>query len=275
LINWSAGPPVFPVIPPWTNAIAGGRSGYFWAPDVIRLKGRYLLYYAISKWGTQTSAIALVTNPTLDPSDPGYHWSDNGEVIRTTLDDNFNAIDPSVIVDTDGRMWMAFGSFWSGIKLMELDPATGLRKAGAPLHAVAWAKEIEAPCIVSHGGNHILFVNWGRCCRGIYSTYEIRMGRSSTITGPYLDKNGVDLMAGGGTLFLGSEGPYIGPGQAGVLRDGVNEWLSYHFYDGRRGGAASLGLRKLSWTKDGWPIPGEQAETLDPARSAIAARAGL
>ena len=90
----------------------------------------------------------------------------------------------------------------------------------------------------------------------------IRMGRSSTVTGPYLDKKGVDLMAGGGSIFLATEGRYIGPGQAGMLRDGGNEWLSYHFYDGNRGGVASLGLRKLSWSKDGWPFPGKHAEGL-------------
>jgi arabinan endo-1,5-alpha-L-arabinosidase len=105
-----------------------------------------------------------------------------------------------------------------------------------------------------------LFVNWGLCCRGVQSTYEIRVGRAKSVAGPYLDKNGVNLLGGGGTLFLGREGPYIGPGQTGVLLDGTNEWVSYHYYDGRRGGLASLGLRKLEWGADGWPIAGAYAK---------------
>jgi arabinan endo-1,5-alpha-L-arabinosidase len=265
LITWHAGPRVFTTFPPWITHIAPGQNGYFWAPDVIYQNNRYLIYYAVSRWGARTSAIALATNPTLDPVDPAYHWSDRGVVIRSTMRSNFNAIDPSVMIDADGRMWMAFGSFWSGIKLVELDPATGLRKAGAPLHALAWAKEIEAPYIMSHGGTYFLFVNWGLCCRGVHSTYNIRVGRSARITGPYLDRNGVDLVAGGGSLFLGTEGRYIGPGQTGVLRDGTNEWVSYHYYDGEHHGLASLGLRKLDWDKDGWPVPGENAADMLPS----------
>ncbi len=260
LVTWRHGPPAFSTVPRWITQIAAGQNGYFWAPDVILTKRGYFLYYAISKWGARTSAIALAANPTLDPANPAYHWTDKGVVIRTTGDDNFNAIDPSVMMNADGTMWMAFGSFWSGIKLVELDPATGLRKPGAPLHPLAWAKEIEAPCIISHGGAYYLFVNWGLCCRGIHSTYNIRVGRGANIAGPYLDKNGMDLMNGGGTLFLGAEGRYIGPGQAGVLRDGAGEWLSFHYYDGEHRGRASLGLRKLEWDKDGWPVPGARPD---------------
>jgi arabinan endo-1,5-alpha-L-arabinosidase len=262
LITWRPGPPVFSTYPSWTADIAAGRNGYYWAPDIIALKDRYLLYYAISRWGTQTSAIALATNSTLDPSSPAYHWTDDGLVIRTTAHDDYNAIDPSVMIDTDGRMWMTFGSFWTGIKLVELDPATGLRKPGAPVHPLAWATEIEAPCIISHAGSYFLFVNWGRCCRGIHSTYNIRVGRGAAITGPYLDKSGVDMMKAGGTLFLGSEGNRIGPGQAAVLRDGSTDWLSYHFYNAYNHGIPTLGLCKLSWGSDGWPVPGSDATNL-------------
>jgi arabinan endo-1,5-alpha-L-arabinosidase len=262
LIDWREGPRVFSNLPGWITKVAPGQRGYFWAPDVIHIKGRYLLYYAVSKWASRTSAIGLATNPTLDPSDPAYHWSDEGIIVRTTAADNYNAIDPSVMMDVDNRMWMAFGSFWSGIKLVELDPATGLRKPGAPLHALADAKQIEAPCIISHQGTYYLFVNWGLCCRGVRSTYEIRVGRSPHITGPYLDKNGVNMLAGGGSLFLAREGRFIGPGQAGILRDGPNEWLSYHYYDGGNFGLASLGVRKLEWDRDRWPVAGENAANL-------------
>jgi arabinan endo-1,5-alpha-L-arabinosidase len=259
LIHWRQGPSVFSQLPRWTRGIDARQMGYFWAPEVVQLNGQYLLYYVVSRWGQRTSAIGLATNPTLDPGDPAYRWTDHGIVIRSTQKDDFNALDPGIFNDTDGRMWMTLGSFWTGIKLTELDPSTGLRKTGAPLYAVASAKEIEASYLTKHGGQYYLFVNWGLCCRGVNSTYNIRVGRASRVTGPYLDKNGVDMMSGGGTLFLGTEGPRIGPGQVGILREGGREWVSYHYYDARHGGLASLGLRELTWDAAGWPVAGVNA----------------
>jgi len=99
---------------------------------------------------------------------------------------------------------------------------------------------------------HYLFVNWDRCCRGTNSTYNIRIGRSREITGPYLDKDGKDLAQGGGTLFLGSDGPFIGPGHAGIFDEDGHFWFSCHFYDGTQRGASTLAIRPLRWT-NGWP----------------------
>jgi arabinan endo-1,5-alpha-L-arabinosidase len=258
---WKLGRPVFPIPPAWTAPIARG-SRYFWAPDIIYSGSRYFLYYAVSRWGTQDSAIGLATSPTLDPRSPDYRWTDRGIVIRSRQGrDNFNAIDPSVMLDdTTGRLWLAVGSFWDGIELVELDPATGLRKAGARLYPVARASQIEAPCLIHHGAWYYLFVNWGLCCRGVHSTYEIRVGRSASVTGPYLDKNGVDLRNSGGTLFLATESNRIGPGHAGLLRAGPTEWFSYHYYDAKNHGLAALGVRKLDWTADGWPSAGESLD---------------
>ncbi len=88
------------------------------------------------------------------------------------------------------------------------------------------------------------------------STYNIRAGRSEAITGPYLDKDAKDLLSGGGTLVLGTDGPFIGPGHAGILSDGTNTWFSCHFYDGTRYGAPTLALLPLRWSEDGWPEVG-------------------
>jgi arabinan endo-1,5-alpha-L-arabinosidase len=86
-------------------------------------------------------------------------------------------------------LWLVFGSFWSGIKLIQLDPKTGKRlKEDTTIHSLAFHKDIEAAAIYQHDGYFYLFVNWGACCRGVNSTYEIRAGRSREITGPYLDK---------------------------------------------------------------------------------------
>lgn len=158
-------------------------------------------------------------------------------------------------------MWMTYGSFWDGIFLIELDPRTGLRKQGDGVpRRLAFAPEIEAPFLCRQGEWYYLFVNWGKCCQGVKSTYEIRVGRSRKVEGPYLDREGVDLVRGGGTLVLGSEGRYIGPGHASIYGEGGREWLMHHFYDAERGGRATARMLGLVW-KEGWPEVGREEFT--------------
>jgi arabinan endo-1,5-alpha-L-arabinosidase len=259
LTRWERGPRVVEKLPAWVTNVVAEHRGYFWAPDVIFHEGRYLLYYSVSRFGVNTSAIALASNPTLDPADPEFRWTDHGIVVESRRDDNFNAIDPALIKTPDGQLWMSFGSFWSGIKLIELDPATGKRVAtNSPMHSLAHVEKIEAPFIYRHGDQYYLFVNWDNCCRGTNSTYNIRVGRSPQITGPYLDKEGKDMAHAGGTLLLGSDGAFIGPGHAGIFEEQGKYWLSCHFYDGTDHGASKLAIRPLRWEADGWPA-------LDPA----------
>lgn len=256
LIQWEAGPRAFTSAPPWiAQAVPENRGGMdFWAPDAIQLGDRYLLYYSASRFGKNTSAIALATNPTLDPGDPKHAWSDQGIVLQSSQKDDFNAIDPAVVRDPGGGLWMSFGSFWSGIKLIQLDPETGKRIApDSPMYSLADYASIEAPCIYHHEGSYYLFVNWGRCCRGVESTYNLRVGRSPKITGPYLDREGKDLLSEGGSLLLETDGAFIGPGHAGILKEGDDHWLSMHFYDGTRRGSSTLAIRRLRWDADGWP----------------------
>jgi arabinan endo-1,5-alpha-L-arabinosidase len=255
LLHWEPGPRVFTSSPAWVSAaVPGNRNQYFWAPDVIHLKGRYLLYYSVSTFGKNTSAIGLASNSTLDPSEPDYQWHDEGMVIQSHATNDFNAIDPSVAQDGRGGLWLAFGSFWSGIKLVQLDPATGKRiSAESPIYSLACHESIEAACIYHYDGHYYLFVNWGRCCRGVDSTYNIRIGRSEEITGPYLDTEGKDLLNGGSTLVLETSGPFIGPGHAGILSEGGTNWFSCHFYDGTRQGTPTLAVMPLFWTTNGWP----------------------
>jgi len=254
LRTWQSGPPVFTNAPSWRTNIAPRHNGRFWAPDVIRVADRYLLYYSVSSWGSRESAIGLATNATLNPRSPGYGWQDGGIVVRTTSSDNHNAIDPAACLDSDGRLWLAFGSYWSGIKLIELNPLTGLRLAtNSPIHSLAWHDSIEAACLFRHADQYYLFVNWGQCCRGTNSTYEIRMGRSRAVTGPYLDQEGNDMMRGGGTPFLKTFGDYVGPGHAGILHAGDTDYLSYHFYDRRQRGRSMLDLLPISWGTNAWP----------------------
>jgi arabinan endo-1,5-alpha-L-arabinosidase len=181
LVAWERGPQTFTKSPQWVaQAVPGNRSGLdFWAPDVIRFRDKYLLYFSVSTFGKNTSAIGLATNVTLDPCDPAYEWKDCGIVIQSSPRDDFNAIDPAVTADADGNLWLSFGSFWGGIKLIQLDPATGKRIApDSPVHALAHYDSIEAPFIYQRNGVYYLFLNWGMCCRGVNSTYNMRGGRT-------------------------------------------------------------------------------------------------
>jgi len=255
LVKWEPGPPVFRTPPEWIAAtVPENRNMNYWAPDVIHLGNRYLLYYAVSSFGKITSAIGLATTPTLDPANLAYHWTDHGIVVESREGGDFNAIDPSVFSDDDGTLWLAFGSYWSGIKLVQLDPQTGKRLTpGAPFISLAYNKSIEASCLYKHDGYYYLFVNWGSCCRGVNSTYNIRVGRSRKVTGPYIDKDGIDMLNAGGALLLSNKGPLFGPGHAGILVANGRSWFTSDFEgDARMGGKPTLAIMPLTW-KSGWP----------------------
>jgi arabinan endo-1,5-alpha-L-arabinosidase len=260
LVKWARGPAVFQTAPEWiAKTVPENRGMSYWAPDVIKVGDRYLLYYSVSSMGKMTSAIGLATNPTLDPSDPAYKWTDQGIVVQTQegqVGDAYNAIDPALFQDRDGSLWMTFGSYWTGIKLIQLDPKTGKRIApDSKLVSLAYNESIEAAHISRHGDNYYLYVNWGSCCQGPKSTYNIRVGRSKTITGPYVDKAGVDLLKSGGSVFLpNANGPLIGPGHAGTLNANGKIWFTSCFEGNlNMGGKATLAIMPLRWTVDGWP----------------------
>jgi arabinan endo-1,5-alpha-L-arabinosidase len=257
LVKWECGPAVFKAAPEWiAKIVPENRHMQYWAPDIIKLGDRYLLYYSVSTIGKMTSAIGLATSPTLDPDDPAYHWTDQGFVVRTQAGDGYNAIDPSVFHDSDGSLWLTFGSYWSGIKLIQLDPQTGKRMApDSKLISIAYNESIEASYLCRHGDYYYLFVNWGSCCQGPKSTYNIRIGRSKSVTGPYLDKAGVDMLHSGGSLFLATtNGPLIGPGHAGTLLAQGKDWFTSDFEaDLRMDGRATLAIMPLRWNADGWP----------------------
>lgn len=258
---------VFDEIPAWIRKDSPGTTE-LWAPDISFENGEYRLYYAYSLFGKNTSGIALATNKTLDRSSPGYKWVDRGLVLRSTAADDYNAIDPNFVLDRHHRAWLVFGSFWSGIKLRRLNDRTGL--AGPPrLYSLATRKRpvnpgpthpglppdweaVEAPFIVHHGGYYYLFVSWDLCCRGTHSTYRTMVGRSTHVTGPYVDDHGVPMMQGGGTPLLKANDRWLGPGGESVLMQSPGpDIIVFHAYDARTGMPA-LQISTLVW-RGGWP----------------------
>jgi arabinan endo-1,5-alpha-L-arabinosidase len=261
LLTWDFLPPVFLKRPAWLREEMPESAADFWAPDVSFHDGSWYLYYAASTFGRNRSRIALATNPTLDPSRADFTWTDRGSVIGSDTGDDWNAIDPALTVDEQGKWHLTFGSFWTGIKQVELDPSTGKPSTPRP-PMVSLAQRpgvpndpIEAPFISRHANFWYLWVSFDYCCRALQSDYKIAVGRSRAITGPYTDREGRDMREGGGTVVVQGEGDIHGPGHCAVLRDGDRELLVHHAYDGKRHGAAVLQLRPISW-EDDWPIIG-------------------
>ncbi|TWT57716.1 Intracellular endo-alpha-(1-_5)-L-arabinanase [Thalassoglobus neptunius] len=252
--TFQRGPSVFSESPEWVEEIVPDHDGRFWAPDVIVLNDRVLVYYSVSSFGKQSSAIALASCSALSTEVGKTEWKDEGIVVRSRRGDHFNAIDPTIWKASDETLWMAFGSFWGGIYLIQLDPETGLRMDDDSMVPLAFHEQIEAPGLFERDGYYYLFVNWGWCCRGVDSTYEIRVGRSREITGPYFDREGVDLRLKGGTEVLTTSGAMIGPGHGEVFVCDDQQFLSFHYYDGDSNGRPRLGILPLEWSEEGWPI---------------------
>lgn len=253
LRDWKYGGTVFDAIPKWIEQEIGPVDN-LWAPDIALWNGKYYLYYAASHFGSQDSVIGLATNATLDPKSPQYRWVDQGLVLRSSPKDSFNAIDPNFVLDAQKQPWLVWGSYWDGIRLHKLDAKTGKLDTKSTPYPVAsrGGDAIEAPTILYHGGYYYLLVSFDACCKGVESTYKIVVGRARQITGPYLDKNGVSLLSGGGSVLLQTQGRFIGPGGQTPYDDQGTVRLIYHYYDGDDLGQAKLAVRTLAWA-NGWP----------------------
>ena len=241
-------------VPQWVTEALGITPPNLWAPSVFERDGTHYLYYAGSSFGLNNSVIGVMENPALDAADPTAGWIDRGMVVRSQPRDDFNAIDPFRI-DTGGRAFLAFGSFWDGIRMIELDPETGLALPDTPMVRLAsrGGGAIEAPAILEHDGRFYLFVSFDKCCAGLASTYRIMVGRADAVEGPYLDRDGKPLLEGGGTELLKSTGRYRGPGGQEVFRRDGRPWLAYHWYDRDQGGIPKLALSPIRFDAEGWP----------------------
>jgi arabinan endo-1,5-alpha-L-arabinosidase len=250
LHNWTYAGTVFEAIPAWIlQSIPGVTS--LWAPEVRLHDGTYYLYYAASTFGSNRSAIALATSKTLEPDS----WVDQGLVTESRSMDDFNAIDPAVVEDVNGTPYLAFGSFFSGIRMIQLQWPSGMLAPGQgqPLRLAdrfVPPNALESAELVYRDGWYYLFISFDFCCQGTNSTYKIAVGRSRTPTGPYFDKLGTPLEHGGGTVILSQQGTQFGPGGESIFGD----LLAYHFYDGTSNGDFRLSIRRIAWSDDGWPM---------------------
>lgn len=277
-VHWTQEQPVFATPPAWAVAAVPAFKGHIWAPDISHYAGQYYLYYSVSAFGKNTSCIGVATNTTLDPHDPNFQWVDHGKVIQSVPGvTNWNAIDPNLITADDGTPYLAFGSFWEGLKLVKLtpdrlglaepldhlptiasrqpDPAAPNPPAPAGNPVDAGGNAIEAPFIFKHGGQFYFFASIDYCCRGAQSTYKMIVGRAKALAGPYTDRAGVPLAHGGGTILLTGDAKWYGVGHNAVCHfDGV-DYLVFHGYDASDARARSkLRIEKLRWTDDGWPV---------------------
>jgi arabinan endo-1,5-alpha-L-arabinosidase len=259
LTQWTNAGRIFTTVPAWATAAVSGLNG-LWAPDISYFNGLFHVYYAGSTFGSNTSVIGLATNTTLDSTKAGYAWVDQGMVVQSRSSDNFNAIDPNVAFDATGAPWLAFGSFWSGIKLRKLDATTGLPATDdTTQYAIAGRNggAIEAASIISHNGFYYLFVSFDACCKGVNSTYRTMAGRATAITGPYADSTGKAMTNSGGDQLIATEGRYIGPGGGTAWKDGDNYLYVYHYYDGQANGASKLAIRPISFSATDWIVLGD------------------
>ncbi|MBQ9668793.1 MAG: family 43 glycosylhydrolase [Prevotella sp.] len=256
-------------IPQWTHDSVPGFRNHVWAPDILRWHDRWWLAYSCSTFGKNTSAIGLMTADRLNGQ-----WRDEGCIVASREKrDNWNAIDPAFVVDDNDQLWMAWGSFWDGIQIARVDSSlftlhSSLQKTIArrhrpgdpdaaenPTSKFAGRNAIEAPFILHHGDYYYLFVSWDYCCRGAKSNYRVAVGRSKHVDGPYVDREGRDMLNGGGTLFIeGDKQEFEAAGHCAAydLPSGESVFIC-HGYSIRHDGQSILIQKPITWTADGWP----------------------
>ncbi len=259
LRRWSNAAAVYGSYPPWVSEWLGTYPGntfnFPWAPDASYFNDQYHLYSSFSAFfGQNRSCITHLT-----ASDPGGSWTDHGPVICTDGTERHNAIDADAGLDFAGNAYLAFGSFWDGILAFPLN-ADGSRD-GTELTRLAWASQIEAPVLFRRCGFYYLFVTWGLCCPGEGRsvndlTYRVAVGRSEDILGPYVDRDGVPMIDGGGTLLVEGDGvEWAAAGHSDVVVSGDRIFHLYHAYR-QSNGAATLRIVELPFDDAGWPVPG-------------------
>ncbi|WP_405328383.1 arabinan endo-1,5-alpha-L-arabinosidase [Leeuwenhoekiella sp. LLG6367-2.1] len=267
LKNWEKEPQVFSEEPVWADDVSADFNNHICAPDITFHNGKYYLYYSVSAFAKNTSAIGLTINTTLDADDPNYKWEDQGIVIQSVPNrDLWNAIDPNLVFD-DNTPYLAYGSFWDGLKMVKLSDDLMSIAQPQEWHTIARRERsfdladanpgdaaLEAPFIFKKGNLYYQFLSWDLCCRGENSTYKVVVGRSKSATGPYVDKDGVALNNGGGTLIIEGNDNWYGAGHNSTYTFDGKNYIIFHAYDANDNGAPKLKIAELQWDAEGWPI---------------------
>lgn len=245
----------------WTWKGGAVRPGGGAAPDVIKIGDRYLVIYGATGGGLgggHNGRILTMWNKTLDPTSPDFKYTEAIEVAASDgLEDN-DAIDPGLLLDpTTGRLWVCYGTYFGTIRLIELDPNTGERMKGNKEQDIAI--DCEATDLIYRNGWYYLLGTHGTCCDGVNSTYNIVVGRSRTVTGPYLDNVGRDMFHGGGRMVIAAGDRVVGPGHFGrtIIDEGVEVMSCHYEADFEQSGRSVLGIRPLLWKND-WPVAGDR-----------------
>jgi len=273
--DWQPGQCLFLTKPGWVGEELPRNDGAYWAPTLVDARTMYYSISAGEEEDAQCIGLARATGTA-----PHLTWEDSGDPITCSFDPESNgdtnapnSIDPAFFQDKVGSQHLIFGG--GRIWMTELNPVTGdqvegnwwewndpayhyIAKGPGDFQDPSESAWIEAAFLHRHDDDYFLFVNWFGCCNGIDSSYEIHMGRSSSRTGPFLDRQGVAMTDGGGSLLLAASGRFIGPGHAAVFPEHGREWFSFHFYDGERDGVPWLEARRLDYDPEGWPVVTEE-----------------
>jgi arabinan endo-1,5-alpha-L-arabinosidase len=243
----------------WTWRGGGVRPGGGAAPDAIRIGDRYLVVYGATGGSpSHKGAILTMWNKTLDPASADFKYSEPVVVATSDGYEENDAIDPGLMLDpVTRRLWLTYGTYFGFTRLVELDPKTGKNVKGNK--PVDLAIVCEASVLIYRDGWYYLLATHGSCCDGANSTYNVVVGRSKKVTGPYLDNVGRSMLEGGGKMVAATRGKLIGPGHFGhiQLEKGVEKMSIHYEADLEQGGRSVLGILPLLW-KDGWPVAGDK-----------------
>jgi len=261
-------PQVFTEKPVWADGVAADFKNHIWAPDISFHNNTYYLYYSVSAFAKNTSAIGVATNTTLDPKDKNYKWVDEGIVIQSQPNrDMWNAIDPNLIFDENNTPWLSFGSFWEGLKLVKLNP--DLKSIAQPQewHTISKRKRtfeladsdsgngaLEAPFIFKKNGYYYQFISWDLCCRGEKSTYKVVIGRSNNVRGPYLDRDRKPLNEGGGSLVVQGDENYFGAGHNSAYTFNGKDYMFLSRLRKENKRNTKISSKEIKWDADLWPV---------------------
>lgn len=256
-INWQNDKGVFTkgeVLDWWKKDIPE-HKGILWAPDIHFRDGKYHLYYSVSAWMNFNSSIGYATNVTLDKNNPNYKWEDHGLVISfKNGGEGVNVIDPNVFVDKDGKLWLLYGSYQQGLRMVELNSKTGKLLDEKNPKLIKLSSHLgEGVFLIKGPEYYYIFASRGICCKGIDSNYQMVMGRSKNIEGPYLTKEGKSWVDDNYSLFLAGDEKEPGRGHNGFFAEKDTTYIVYHAYTRSAEGKSLLNIKPLYMTADQWP----------------------